>query len=77
MVVEENNPKEVDLKNAKDIDITDSNVKITINPGESQSTNAAPKETDYWSLVLIVVIALAIAAYIFLPWVRTLVNGTE
>jgi hypothetical protein len=61
--LEENNTKDVNINNAKDIDIKDSNVKILVTAGESKTTNGVKKETDYWSLAIIVIIIVALAAY--------------
>jgi hypothetical protein len=64
--LEETIAKEIDLNNAKDIGITDSNVNITITPNESKTINVQGKETDYISLGIIVALILALAAYFFL-----------
>ena len=65
-ILEEKAPQEIDLKNAKDIDIKNSDVKILIEPGEPKTTNAQVKETDYTSLGIIVAIIVGLAAYYLL-----------
>lgn len=73
--MEENPRKEVDLKNTRDVEITDSNVKITVNPGESKTTGGTSKKTDYMSLVYIPLIILAVAVFIFMPQVRAFLRN--
>ena len=64
--MEDKPAQNVDLNNAKEVDIKDSNVKINISTGESKTANAQVKQTDYMSLGVIVAIILALAAYFLL-----------
>ena len=59
-------PQEIDLKNAKDIEIKDSDVNINIETNATNPAGAPVKETDYMSLGIIVAIIVGLAAYFFL-----------
>jgi hypothetical protein len=73
-ILKEDAAQNIDLNNAKDVDIKDSNVKILISTGESKKTDAQGKGTDYVSLGIIVAIILALAAYFLLTGDGTQIN---